>query len=340
MKATVSDIARTAGLSTATVDRVLNNRPGVSARNRQIVLEAARQLGYLATADSTTLPSKPGHLEFVIPSRSNAFMEELSATIADFCSRLPLVASCRIHRIERPSADEVIDALSHIGPQTSAVGVIAPDLPKTRRAVTDLADAGVRVLTIASDIPSTPRASYVGIDNRVAGRTAGYLMGRLLGGGTGRVAIVMGSRAYRGHEEREMGFRSIVVGECPGLQVGAALEVNEDSEASYRAVARLIAGDDPLLGIYCVGAGRRGVVRAVRERSGTGKPIVICHDLTDETRRNLLEESVDAVIDQNARLMAEQSVIAMLGSLASAAPYLTRKFVEPRIILRENIPVR
>ena len=51
MKATVSDIARSCGLSTATVDRVLNNRAGASAANRQRVMEAAKQLGYLPMVD-------------------------------------------------------------------------------------------------------------------------------------------------------------------------------------------------------------------------------------------------------------------------------------------------
>ena len=60
MKATVADIAKTCGLSTATVDRVLNNRAGASAANRQRVLEAAKQLGYLPVAGSITLPSRPG----------------------------------------------------------------------------------------------------------------------------------------------------------------------------------------------------------------------------------------------------------------------------------------
>jgi LacI family transcriptional regulator len=74
MKATLSDIAETAGLSTATVDRALNNRAGVSAVNRQRVIEAAKQLGYLPVADAVTLPSRPAHLEFFFPIGRNDFM--------------------------------------------------------------------------------------------------------------------------------------------------------------------------------------------------------------------------------------------------------------------------
>ena len=70
------------------------------------------------------------------------------------------------------------------------------------------------------------------------------------------------------------------------------------------------------------------------------KPVFICHDLTKETRRYLVDDLADVVIDQNARLIAEQSVIRLLGSIASSAPYLTKKFIEPRLILKENVPVQ
>ena len=66
---------------------------------------------------------------------------------------------------------------------------------------------------------------------------------------------------------------------------------------------------------------------------------MICHDLSADTRRFLIDGSVDVVIDQNVRLIAEQSVIALLGSIASAHPSMTRKFIEPWIVFRENIPI-
>src|SRR5690606_7854104 len=97
MKVTVSAIAQSCGLSTATVDRALNNRPGISAANRQRVMEAAQRLGYLPTAGAVTLPSRPAALEFFLPIRQNVFMGEVAEHIRAYASRMPLVASCRIH---------------------------------------------------------------------------------------------------------------------------------------------------------------------------------------------------------------------------------------------------
>ncbi|WP_431298828.1 LacI family DNA-binding transcriptional regulator [Tabrizicola sp. BL-A-41-H6] len=338
-KATITDIATRAGVSTATVDRVLNGRAGVSAANRQRVQMAAKALGYLPSEGMLALPSRPAHLEFFLPLGRSEFMRNLAGTIRDFAADLPLVASCTIHEVDGLSPQALVAAVEKVGLQTSGVGLIAVDHPMTRDAVRLLVEAGLRVVTIASDVRQSPRSAYVGVDNRVAGRTAGLVMGRMAGRGTGALALFLGSRAYHGHEERENGFRAVITEQFPGLDLLPAIEIDEDSVTSYAAASRLLAARKDVVGIYCVGAGRSGVVRAVAELDRP-RPFVIVHDLTNLTRRYLAEEVIDVVVDQNARLMGEQAVIRLLGSIASTAPFLTLKYIEPRIIFRENIPVR
>jgi LacI family transcriptional regulator len=338
-KATITDIAHRAEVSTATVDRVLNGRAGVSAANRQRVNMAAKALGYLPTEDKVTLPSRPAHLEFFIPFGRSEFMHNLANTIHDFAAHLPLVASCTIHAVDGLSPEALVKAVEKTSLHTSGVGLIAVDHPITRNAIRQLSEAGVRVITIASDVLSTPRSAYVGVDNRVAGRTAGLVMGRMARSGTGSLGLFIGSRAYHGHEERENGFRAVITEQFPALQLLPAVEMDEDNTASFNAASRLLRTRPDVVGIYCVGAGRSGIARAVAD-IGRPRPFVIFHDLTNLTRRYLAEDVIDVVIDQNARLTGEQAVIRLLGSIASTAPLLTLKYIEPRIILRENIPVR
>ena len=89
------------------------------------------------------------------------------------------------------------------------------------------------MLTLVSDIANAPRLAYVGIDNRNAGRLAGHLLGRFVPGSTGEVALFAGSLSYRGHEEREMGFRHILAEDFPHLGVVELREVRDDLERSY-----------------------------------------------------------------------------------------------------------
>lgn len=335
-RATIADIASMAEVSTATVDRVLNGRPGVSAANRQRVQVAARALGYLPVEDRVVLPSRPAHLEFLVPLGRSEFMQGVAASIREFAGGLPLVASCRVHAIDGLAPEALVRACEKISLQTSGVGVIAVDHPVCRAAIRQLCDAGLRVITIASDVQGTPRSDYVGVDNRVAGRTAGLLMGRMAR--EGNVALFLGSRFYHGHEERAEGFRAVLEAQFPALRLLPAVEMGEDSTTSQAAAERLLRAGR-LAGIYCVGAGRSGIGRAVAA-AGRARPFVIMHDLTEVTRRMLAADVIDVVIDQNARLIGEQAVIRLLGSIASSDPFLKVNYIEPRIILRENIPLR
>src|SRR5687768_14115495 len=79
----IDDVARLAGVSAATVDRVLNGRLGVRAITVQRVLKAAVELGYVT--DGTLPPSalKPLRLVFLLPAGSNRFIASLGRLIAN-----------------------------------------------------------------------------------------------------------------------------------------------------------------------------------------------------------------------------------------------------------------
>ncbi len=337
-KTTIADIARLAGLSSATVDRALNGRAGVSPANRQRVLQAAKELGYLPSEGTVHLPSRPAHLEFLIPFGQNAFMRDVTNSITEFAARLPLVATCNIIPLDGIEPRDLVHGLEAISLQTEGVGLIAIDHPKSRQAIRQLVGSGVRVVTIASDVLSTTRSAYVGVDNRIAGRTAAQLMGMMAGPDGGSVALFVGSRAFHGHQERENGFRSLLEEQFPHLRILSVMETGEDSKQSRALATEILSTSDDLVGLYCMGAGRKGIVDALGRETTNRRPFVVMHDLTESSRIWLANDLIDVVIDQNARLVGEQAVIHLLGSIATSSRLLPFKAIEPRIILRENIP--
>src|SRR5665811_1773479 len=56
-RVTISDVARTAGVSVATVSKVINQRHGVAAATSERVLEVVGQLGYESSLVARTLRS-------------------------------------------------------------------------------------------------------------------------------------------------------------------------------------------------------------------------------------------------------------------------------------------
>ncbi len=84
---------------------------------------------------------------------------------------------CRVSAIEGFNPDSAgARRCNELQGRTQGVGVIALDHPTVREAIRSLSASGVKVVTLASDILHVPRIAYVGIDNRAAGRLAGYLM--------------------------------------------------------------------------------------------------------------------------------------------------------------------
>lgn len=337
-KTTIVDIARKAGVSAATVDRALNGRPGVSPANRQRVLQAAKALGYLPSEGTVLLPSRPAHLEFLIPFGQNAFMRDVTNSITEFGARSPLVSTCNIIPLGGIDPEDLVRGLETVSLRTQGIGLIAIDHPKTRHAIRQVVESGVRVVTIASDVLSTTRSAYVGVDNRIAGRTAAQLMSMTTGTASGSVALFVGSRAFHGHQERENGFRALLEEQAPRLKILSILETGENRKRSRALASEILSATDDLMGIYCVGAGRKGIVEAVQDSANDRRPFVVMHDLTDSSRHWLANDFIDVVIDQNARLVGEQAVVHLLGSLATSSQILPFKAIEPKIILRENVP--
>ena len=231
MRTTISEIARQAGVSPATVDRVLNDREGVKPRTRDIVLQVARKLGYFGPPDDTP-EIQEVRLDFVLPAGSNSFIRALKRNLVEVCN-LRSDVSAAIHEIEGFDPHRLSAKLAELHGRTDAVGLVALDHPQVREAINDLARSGVRIGTLLSDIPTVQKVGYVGVDNRAAGRLAGHLLGRFLPPGPHNIAVFIGSPAYRGHEEREMGLRSILSEEYPELKIVGTAEVSDDRDLAY-----------------------------------------------------------------------------------------------------------
>jgi LacI family transcriptional regulator len=334
---TLFDLAREAGVSSATVDRVLNDRPGVKPRTREIVLTTARRLGYLVDGEATApQPLRPVRLTFLLPAGTNAFILALHAQIELQASAREAL-EVRVKTIEGFNPESLARSIDEVSDGVDGLGLVALDHPLVREAIRRLAHRGVRVVTLASDVQNVPRLAYVGIDNRQAGRLAGYVMGRILGHREdAKVAFYAGSRAYRGHEEREMGFRSVLTEDFPTLRIVELREIMDDRDRAYEESRSVLSAHPDLAAIYNAGAGNPGIARALTERGLAGRVMLIGHEATEGNKRLLLDGVIDAVIDQNPRVEAREALNVLTHAVRDI-PYVQ---VAPRlaIIFRENLP--
>ena len=337
---TLKDIARQAGVSLATVDRVLHNRPGVRPDTVRRVKEAIERNSFQPHVAAAELArGRARRFAFVMPSGPNPFMQQ----IQDYLGEMSGWLSARRLGVETVATD-VFDpsvlaaSLEGLSDDYDGIAVVALDHPGVRAAIDDLVDAGAKVVTLVSDVPSSRRHHYVGIDNIAAGRTAGALVGRLVGQRSGKVAIVAGSQGLRDHSERIFGFSQVMASEFPDLSVLPVLEGRDEDDRSEQLLARLLAKHADIVGLYNVGAGTQGVAKALSD-AGRGKQVVfVGHDVTALTRRLLLQGVMDAAISQNPGHEARAAVRVLL-ALARGEPILReQEKIRIDIVMRDNLP--
>ena len=316
---TIHDVAREAGVSLSTVDRVLNERDGVRQNTKTRVQEAIDKLGFQRNLAAANLSRKRRYrLAFILPDGPNAFMRTLEE---DLCE----AASAAVRDL---TSIETLDG----------VAIVATDATVVRIAVRELRARGIAVITLVSDLPGSERQGFIGIDNVQAGRTAGSLLGRFCRGRQGRIAMVTGSMLVRDHAERRLGFEQVLRTEFPEQSLIAPLEGFDDKDRVREQLAAKLAEDPEVIGVYSMGAGNRGIAEALAELSGERAISVVAHELTRFSREALLDGTFDAVLHQNSRREVE-SAIRLLREILDGQTDTSRP--EPigiEIFMRDNLP--
>lgn len=340
MKIKIEDIAREAGVSIATVDRVLHGRKGVRPQTARLVQSIAERMEYRPDPMAQALSRRESiEFDFIFPAGPNTFMNTLISHVKQAADSFrQFKVGLRTHVVEGFNPAALAEKLLEVAPHSEGVAFVALDHPLVREAVGEITQQGTPVLTLLSDLMHVNRLGYMGVDNRSAGRTAGLLLGRFMKVPEGKVALIAGSLSYRGHEEREMGFRNLLQEEFPGLEVAVLLEGLDDADKNYEQAMEALHEFPELRGIYNIGAGARGIGRALSEMKRGGEVVFVGHELTPHTRRLLIEGVMDAVINQSGRKEITGAVQMLLNHHSRQEILANVEMPTVEIFLRENLP--
>lgn len=338
-RSTIHDVARVAGVSLSTVDRVLNGRHSVRAATRDRVEQAMRSLDYVRNSAAANLSRRRSfRFLFLLPSGANSFMRMLQTEVVDYSRQLAAEGVDVVVRTVPPFDEEALRReLVAIEPDGfDGVAFVAVDSPAVREAVRALRERDLPVVTLVSDLPSELREHFIGINNIWAGRTAAGLLGRFCGDASGQIAVVAGSMILQDHAERYLGFQQVLNTDFPNLKAMPPIEALDEAETAERALTELLETTRDVVGVYSIGAGNRGVVAALGCLDRL--PPVVVHELTEHSRRWLLEGRIDAVIRQDPAREA-RSAIRTLVALSNAKPFnKDENRVGIEIFLRDNLP--
>lgn len=338
---TIHDVARVAGVSLSTVDRVLNDREGVRDKTRSRVLDAIGDLGFERNLAAANLSrGRRYRLCFILPDGQNSFMRALEQDVAEeAAAALRDFTVIETRKVPAFDAGALADLLRSLDPEAvDGVALVATDATVVRIAVRELRARGIAVVTLVSDLPGSEKQGFVGIDNVQAGRTAGSLLGRFCRGRAGRIAMVCGSMLVRDHAERRLGFEQVLRTEFPEQSLIAPIEGLDDKDRVRNQLAEKLAADPGIVGVYSMGAGNRGVAEALAALQPERHVSVVVHELTRYSREALLDGSFDAVLHQNSRSEVQGAIQLLRNLLDGQIPPPQVEPIRVEIYMRDNLP--
>ncbi|HKT94638.1 MAG TPA: LacI family DNA-binding transcriptional regulator [Paraburkholderia sp.] len=321
---TLKQLMELTQLSRATIDRALNDRPGVHPRTRNAVEAALRQLG---ASEEQALPVASRAASHALRVRlllqaGDAFTAELTRTAASLEAEFAAagvtveVVNC-VGASDEDVALRVREVAQGAQPAADAIGIICTNTPPITSALRECMARGLGVVTLITDVDADARHTYVGVNNRAAGQSAAFLVGRHLEGRPSpSVAVVVATFSYTCHEDREIGFRSLLRQRFPHVNVVEVIKGADSGAATYEATRRCMETHGALDGIYNVAGGNEGLAAALCERGLAGRTLYVTHEVNAVTEPLLRADVIDYLLSQDLRLLLRTAVEQMRNAVA------------------------
>jgi LacI family transcriptional regulator len=348
MKPTINDVAKEAGVSRGTVDRVINKKGNVSPDAESKVIEAIKKLKYKRSAVASALArhKKSIKIGIIYPDVEHFFWKEVYKGIRyakkEFDS---FGVEIIVKTTKNYDYREQLNLLDYMeNEKVSGIITMSYHFDKTDKKIEDLFKKKIPVVTFISDAPESKRLCYIGMNSYKSGVTAAKLMGLYLNG-KGNVAIMGIHRDLSCMEDRINGFSDKIRKDYPNINIIGmhnTVEYRKDEEKLYRAAAsnltkEIIKNNLEIDGLYvtsmvgCVGntfksLGIKGTIK------------LIGHENTEEIKGLMLKDYITATVyqDQYEEIIRAINIIYKYIK-EGKSDYSAMKFSRQGILIKENI---
>lgn len=311
---TIRDLADAAGVSIATVNRVIGESGKVRGATMERVLDAARQIGFYGVGALqhrvAAARSQPHRLGVIIQTPHRHFSEVL-----ELCLETAARASeggnvrLRLEHLDDLSPERIAARMAALAEDCDALAVLAAEHPIVSDMIDRLATQGVPVVTLITPLSARSNVGYVGLDSWKVGRTAAWAFDHLCRT-PGKLGILVGTHRYRCHDLCESGFRSYFREHSDRFALLEPLSTFESDAIARELTEKLLRDHPDLQGLYVCGGGISGALAAIRASGLAGQRVVVGHDLMDTTKAGLLDRSLTLVISHPFETIARETIAA------------------------------
>lgn len=340
MRPTTKDLARAAGVSLATVDRVLNARPGVREDTVAAVNAAIERIGFVRNLSAANLArGRIYRFAFLLPLAGDAFLSTLESHIVEAKTAFAGEGiQVQMRRVIGDDPHQIARELAGLSPDDlDGVSVLAPESPQVRDAMARLQARGVQVVRFLSGHAAEAGPDAVGIDNRAAGATAARLIGRFCAARPGRILVIADTMNARDSVERRQGFDQVMTRDFPGLIALPSLETHGDVERTRAVLRNAYANHANIVGAYVLASEARLPLEAMAATCDPAGQVIVAHERTEITEQLLRNGHLDAVIAQNPGHLVRSAIRLMRARCDGRPPIASQEEIRIEILLPDNL---
>ncbi|MCM2404062.1 MAG: LacI family DNA-binding transcriptional regulator [Ferrovibrio sp.] len=340
MRPTAKDLAEAAGVSLATVDRVLNDRPNVSKKAARLVTEAIERIGFVRNPAAVNLArSRIYRFRFLLPMAGDQYLRELLEKVDEAREALRSdLTDVDVVQIPTTDPHAVAKYLSGLqSEEVDGIAVMAPESPQVRDAMARLIERGIKVVQFLSGQEKLKTADFVGIDNFAAGATAGKLIGRFLSHEPGKIMVIAETMMAQDSIERRLGFDSIINERFPHLCPLPSAETYGDERRASLVIQRMLEHNPQINAVYVLSAEARLPISTIAQFADLRRLTVVVHERTPFSEEALRDERIDAIIAQNPGHAVRSAIRIMRARLEAREPLASQEKIRIEILLKENL---
>lgn len=303
MKVSIKKIAEVAGVSRGTVDRALNNRPGVNKEVAERILGIAEELGYQPDLAARILAKKQyseQKIGILLNSEENPFYKEIIRGVEVAISEAAVFGiKCIVKTMKGYDVDIQLQKIQELV-EENVVGIVMTPINSRRikAKINELRERGIPSVVINTDVEESNRLAYVGCDYIRSGKVGAGLLGIISDKQEEKVGIVAGTRWVLAQDKRLFGIIDTLREDFPNIKVLKVIENDDNDEISYRLTKEMLEQFPDMTAVCFAAAGVEGGLKAIRELGKEKVLTIVTYDLTDIVRENLLNDVISATVCQ------------------------------------------
>ena len=340
MRPTTKDLAMAAGVSLATVDRVLNERPNVSSRSRERVQQAIAEIGFVRNLAAVNLAKNRTYsFRFILPTSGDLYLRELIGQVhqagTDLRSDLTDVECDQINMQDPHNVANLLSLLKK--DLADGIAIMAPESPQVRDAIVRLGERDINVVQFLSGQERLGDFDYVGADNFAAGATASRIISRFLGQASGKIMVISDTMQSLNNIQRRLGFDEVLSTRFPSLKALPSLETYGNETRTERIISRQFQYERDVVAVYVMSSEARIPLVQVSKCKELKSLTIVAHERTPFTEKALRSEDIDAIVAQNPG-HAVRSALRILRARCDNRPIVTaQEKIRIEVLLKDNL---